>query len=99
MCNCRSYNLGLGETPERVVELPSFAGGEFETVCIDECIADVILELWNRELFTLGSCCGHNLKNPSIVIPNVDNAEEYKTALREIDSREFTVHQWKLCEV
>lgn len=30
------------------------------TVCVDQCIKDLILELWDKGIETTGCCCGHN---------------------------------------
>lgn len=30
------------------------------SVCIDGCIKDLILELWEKGIETTGCCCGHN---------------------------------------
>lgn len=64
MCNCLSYNAGGdlgGSAPERVILYRKyFPDSERETVCVDECIADMIEKLWAAGVKTCACCCGHN---------------------------------------
>ena len=61
MCDCKSYNIEVGTVPEVIVEVPKhFCGDSRQTVCIDGCIVDHVKALWDANIFTLGSCCGHN---------------------------------------
>lgn len=49
--------LELPEGPERSRRL---LAGLSSQICIDPCIVDLIKELWNNGIETLGCCCGHN---------------------------------------
>lgn len=92
-CNCHSYNGTFGMTPE--VLLTHRIGG---TKSIDACIAPVIEHLWANEVWTEGSCCGHNgvFGSPSIVLgENEDNYTRIRELIAEKDDRNFELSQWK----
>ena len=63
-CRCISYNrpdLG-GDVPEIVVTVPHHIRAQTDgrdTVCLDLCIAPLVLAMWARGIPTLNSCCGH----------------------------------------
>lgn len=52
---------------ELVVDIPSSIELRYNspnkelrsTVCIDECIVDLIKDLWGKGIKTTGCCCGH----------------------------------------
>jgi len=94
MCDCRSYNISADGGNEVVVDAPEWS--ERDTICLDACIAVTVQELWERGLHTLGSCCGHNKENPNIVIPTNSDPQDYFTALKDIDKREWTIFRWDL---
>jgi hypothetical protein len=100
MCNCHSYNWEVGQEPNVILEAPEWS--HKDTICIDACIASIIQHLWDNGIVTLNSCCGHNKKNPSIVLTE-SISENYANAVRriisEVDDREFTLYSWKLTEV
>lgn len=85
LCDCHSYNWDIGTVPERIVN----------GVCLDECIADAVEELWRQGLETIGSCCGHNRITPSLVIPNEADPQKYLDALAKIDGRNWSIYQWE----
>ncbi|HEJ7836565.1 TPA: hypothetical protein SMH97_004061 [Serratia marcescens] len=98
-CDCHSYNADDGTVPNVILEVPDnirrYTDGR-ERVCIDACIADAILHLWERGLPTLNSCCGHNKHEPQIIIPDVDfEPGQYFEALAEIDKRHWIVSRWE----
>ena len=63
-CKCISYNQPEDwQTDKELILQPPF---QEKSVCVDYCIAGIILFLWEKGIHTLGSCCGHNEKNPSI---------------------------------
>ncbi len=74
-CRCRSYNqpeLG-GDAPEAIL-FPAAVGAPREMcdrrgVCVDSCIALEILALWRAGVITYGSCCGHNVRPASVIVP------------------------------
>lgn len=93
VCNCKSYNAGTGETPE--VPLQHKTNG---TALIDACIAPVIKHLWDNNIWTINSCCGHNglFGMPSIVLgENEENYHHIKKLIAEKDPRTFVLSQWK----
>ena len=92
-CKCHSYNADSGETPEVQIQHPQ-AG----TKCIDACIAPVIQHLWDNDVWTIGSCCGHGgeFGSPSIVLgENEDNYTRIRGLIAERDDRRFELTQWK----
>jgi hypothetical protein len=98
MCNCKSYNWNIGEAPGIIMYCP-FIGKD---ISIDNCISDVIKKLWDNNVYTLASCCGHNRTNPNIVINDCYNKRdiEYITGLlKEIDSRQWDIYQWRITKV
>jgi hypothetical protein len=97
-CRCRSYNrpdLG-GDRPEVLLEKPDFIGGQVRTIGVDACIADAIRMLWSHGIVTTGCCCGHNRRNPSIVIETTEDAARVARLLAENDGRPWDVEQWRL---
>ncbi len=45
------------------------AGLSGDGICVDRCIVEQVIELWESGVRTCGSCCGHN-KVPGMI--NVD---------------------------
>lgn len=100
-CTCHSYNWDEGEIPNVVMTVPDHIRQHTdgrETVCIDACISDAISSLWERELPTLNSCCGHNRQEPSVIIPDGADPEQYLAALAEVDARAWVVSRWERVE-
>lgn len=96
--NCKSYNGDFGELPEIVLKAPKWS--EKKTICVDNCIADVIKYLWDKNVATLGSCCGHGKTNPDIVVgENEKDYERILSLIAEKDSRKWTIKQWQLVDI
>ena len=101
-CSCISYNLPEPHqaTKSRAVRFP---WGEHRIVDLDECIADTILHLWNADIVTGGSCCGHGDRNPSVVLmddnPSEALIESACRTIRKVDDRQWDVHFWTLSKV
>ena len=99
-CDCHCYNANTGNVPEVVVDAPYWAhttlGERKEKICLDACIAVAVQELWRRGVVTIGSCCGHGLVSPSVVIEG--DAQECAKILAEIDERCWDVLKWELFE-
>lgn len=95
MCDCKSYNLEVGNTPERIINPRPFFPERLEikeSVCVDECIADQVMKLWKAGIWTLGSCCGHNgLVSRSILVDRSD-----RDMAREILPKDIQVGAWEL---
>lgn len=61
MCSCINIEFGsYGNQVElqRPIHMPSTRG--INTICIDKCLEDEILQLWASGIITTGCCCGHN---------------------------------------
>jgi hypothetical protein len=100
--NCKSYNWAIGELEEVVLARPDWLpeGKRLNGVPVDNCIADVIELLWSNGVTTLGSCCGHGKKNPSIVLSEGQgNYEQIESLICELDSRRWELFQWQLVDV
>ena len=68
-------------------------------VSLDECISEVVVTLWDAGVVTLGSCCGHGERAPSLVLGDHQDAVEVETLLGGMDpTRRWALHQWRLVE-
>lgn len=99
MCNCVSSNMqdiGAKGTKEAILNVPSWmVEVDRATVCVDYCIKDAILHLWNNKIPTLNCCCGHNESNPIIVVPLSVDPKIVMDLLKEIDDRDFGIARWE----
>lgn len=100
MCNCQSSNRPdrPGDVKERVLDPRPYFDFATKTVCVDDCIADDILELWQAGIFTRLSCCGHNLTaHADVALHDIDQTADAVAILRRTgrDWRVFahTEHQ------
>ena len=99
MCDCKSYNLGVGERPATVLDPnPHFVwDNDVDPVSVDACIAAEIEALWEAGIWTRGCCCGHGDRNPNVVIAKTEDPETAIRVLEEVDpSRSWDVLQWQL---
>lgn len=100
MCDCFSYQTQKGLIGQKILDIRKyFPSYHKQKVCIDFCIAEVIEALWKERILTNGSCCGHGKKQPSIVMENGDQASKAREVISKIDSRNFKLLAWKLCEL
>lgn len=60
---CKCDNIGIG-TYKNQSELINWWNGNI--VCVDSCLIDEILKLWNYKITTTGCCCGHDKQTPYI---------------------------------
>lgn len=85
-CRCISYNrpdLG-GDVKEIVVTVPehirAMTDGR-DTVCLDLCIAPLVLSMWAHGIPTLNSCCGHRgAFDRSVIIRECDMEKARKVS-------------------
>lgn len=104
-CNCHSYNrddANSGKDQEIALYPPKSLGIDRDTVCVDACISHVIKHLWDNQISTLNSCCGHGKDNPSIILQSYisdDDANKIRELISQVDSRFFKLMAWKLIEV
>ena len=101
-CNCKSYNLDGDGSTDEVLQLPDWVdtARQNRTVCVDACIAKVILYLWQHGIETLGCCCGHNKEKPNVVVGSgVSAADDVYGLIANVDDREWDVLQWQLARV
>ena len=99
MDRCHSYNHQIGEVPEVALDPPSWSE-RIRPIMVDACIAPTVVALWAAGHITLGSCCGHGRKKPSLVL---DNGERDYAGVRAViamgDHRAFDLLQWQLVEI
>lgn len=97
---CHSYNGQFGETKEvlltKLVSILPDGEKRYKDIAIDACIAPVIKHLWNNDVNTLSSCCGHGNRPPSIVLGNTEEKYSHiRRLISEKDNRQFELSQWK----
>ena len=108
-CSCISNNRpGEYQTTEAVKLVPPFPTKAFgekdkphKPIFVDACIVPILKHLWQHNIYTVNSCCGHNQTAPSIVVENwthPDNAKRIKQVIAEIDDRPFQIKCWKLVD-
>lgn len=64
-CSCKNVEFGSYDNQVELSLPPHMATykhkqGGAETICVDACLADEILHLWDLGITTTGCCCGHN---------------------------------------
>lgn len=98
-CLCKSYNdpQAYQTVENRILTYP-FTG---KTVCIDDCIADTILFLWDKDIQTVGSCCGHNQDHPSLVLEQESAKDNTIAAVIQAirdsgDLRDWDILSWTM---
>ena len=95
MCECKSYNLGVGTVGEVSVLYP-YSGKQ---VLIDACIVEDVQAVWIAGFETLGSCCGHNLMPANVVVPDWLSEEQVfevlKILMGESPEKHWGVWQWE----
>ena len=62
MCLCKDVEFGSYD-----VTIPVWYDRRKRVVDIDVCIVLEVLELWNKGIVTIESCCGHN-KQPGYIM-------------------------------
>ena len=85
-CNCQSCNHPetTGQVPERVIDPRKYFDFCTKTVCVDECIADDILALWQAGIFTRHSCCNHNnFDHADVALYDINDMAEAAIILRK----------------
>ncbi len=94
MCECDCYDKDKCE----ILILPDYIERTGRTICVDNCIVDIVKFLWKNNIYTESCCCSHNGKfgNPSIVIGQDEDPLYVKKLIKEIDDREFDIFQWRL---
>ncbi len=92
-CTCKSYNLDgqVKGREEVVLDRPTWMpdGERVNGVPVDECIARVVRFLWDNDVRTWGSCCGHNGRYgpPSLLLDRREDIAWVRTLIAEVDPR------------
>jgi len=95
MCDCISYNgqvEGQSGTPEVVLDPRKYFDFCTKIVCVDACIADHIVALWEAGIWTGSCCCGHNNTFPRHVL--VNNPEDGYRAKQILMERKAGLSVW-----
>lgn len=96
MCDCHSYNADTGTSKEVILVYP---WNKEINVCVDSCIADVIELLWENNINTQNSCCGHNKITPWIIFDenslSAEKAVEIREIISQVDKRDFDLLCWE----
>ena len=78
MCYCKNVEIGsydnqiIVDAPKFMLPLVNCLGEEKEPkICLDKCIANEVLSLWNLGIRTVGCCCGHNKAKSYIQVKDV----------------------------
>jgi len=85
-CNCVSSNqpIHTQTAPERVLDPRKYFDFCTKTVCVDECIADHILSLWQSGIFTRHSCCNHNQRDfAEVALHDIEDMQSAAFILRK----------------
>lgn len=82
-----------------IVPKPEWSDRQNDTICLDACISDAILMLWENGVQTLGCCCGHNRMPPNVVIAESADGQRAIELLRKNDGRQWEVMQWQLVTI
>ena len=111
-CKCISSAIGKSnnwQTDKEIKLIPPFPNHPFggkptphKTIYVDACIVNVLKYLWERNIYTKSSCCGHNLHKPSIVVKdemNKENVKIIRKLIKEVDNRKWDICSWKLVKM
>ncbi len=92
MCDCQSYNQPetTGTVPEVILDPRPLFDFATKTVCVDACIAEQIMSLWQAGIFTRGCCCGHNRDFPNVFLHDPTDAVDACRVLSK-DPRQWRV--------
>ena len=83
MCDCVDVEIGSYDNQIKIIPF-----WKKKSICIDKCLKDEIIYLWDQGIKTTGCCCGHNKVKPMI---NVN----YKSEERMLKlGYEFWVNQF-----
>jgi len=68
MCNCKNVNFGTYGQPGQNRSVVCTPQGRRQY--IDNCILPELKDLWQKDIKTTESCCGHNKTNGYISVEN-----------------------------
>lgn len=67
MCDCKNVAIGsydnqiqIDNIPPHMIAHKMLQGGDPNSICLDKCIAEEVIDLWALGITTTGCCCGHN---------------------------------------
>ncbi len=106
MCNCFSYNWDDPKDKSKdesvLLIVPEIIWNYMDShsgyICVDKCIVKVIEHLWKNYVVTLGSCCGHNRTNPSVIVREncpEKEVEKIREIIAEVDDRDWEICTWR----
>lgn len=75
MCDCKNVNVGE-YTNQTTLKVPTLLYNSKyfsnEYICVDTCLVEEIIYLWDNGIRTTGCCCGHNKLIPYIGVIEED---------------------------
>lgn len=95
MCRGRSVSIEVLVCSE----LSHSGRDERKVKPIDACIAPLVAALDAAGVHMLGSCCGHGVRAPSLVLAQDQRPAAALDALTAVDDRSWDLYQWQLVEV
>lgn len=101
-CDCLSYNRpdwGGSDLEAVLPSPPHLMDIKPGHICIDACLVPVIKKLWDHQVVTLSSCCGHRREAPNIVLGDDVDADMVRQLANTVDERHIKLLQWRLVEV
>ena len=83
MCNCDNISVGSYDNQVELDPPPHMTPlrnclweiKRFQKVCVDKCISEEILNLWECGITTIGCCCGHNREPAYIQVIENDKSK------------------------
>lgn len=83
MCNCKNIKVGSYnnqielDPPIHMFPLRNCLGEikKYQTICVDKCISNEIIDLWKCGITTIGCCCGHNEIHGYIQVAEKDKSK------------------------
>lgn len=81
ICSCKNAEIGSYDNQIELLRpthmIGRNEGSSSDIICVDKCLKDEILLLWNKGIRTTGCCCGHN-KLPAYIGVIDDDIEKMK---------------------
>lgn len=100
-CLCISHNRPepWQTEPERVLVVPEALRAAIgrDSIAVDACVADLVLDLWGQGFVTHGVCCGHSGTLPRSVVVEAEQAAAVKAFL-VARGETMAVMCWRLVE-
>lgn len=91
-CNCYSTIDGNGQESIRA-KAPKWSRKEW--ISIDVCVWPFVKALWDANIQTCGSCCGHGKEQPSVVLAHYKDISNAITVSLDSGNVDVKIFAWK----